>query len=398
MEQASTEQYKASSLFLISLGVVIVSLLLVVALLNQDRDLALLALLVLALAAGTKAWTRWSLHRVECGLTVSRSRCFPGEELEVKAYADNRKILPVWVTLRAPSGSLVPNALSADSGLLWHQEARFSWHLNPARRGVYPLAPLQVEGGDLFGFFRRQGGTEAASEVLVYPRLVPLRPFEVKKRDFFGIAGARSPVDDPVYILGTTDYRNGRPAKHIHWKASARHHRLQEKLFEPTQHEKVLLVIEAKGFEEEADEAAFEAALEVAASLSVRLDREGCTQGFVTNGMMKGPGAAVIAITRNGQQMSRILEALARLRMTAEQDVLDVLRQGLVLPWGVTALCFVHHADRTAGELCQYFRHRRTPVSLFVSQDPVASDVDRLGLSGSVFRIEDIRLQEAEAS
>ena len=77
---------------------------------------------------------------------------------------------------------------------------------------------------------------------------MPLGPLSLPRRDFFGVPGGESPVDDPVYILGTTDYQNGRPAKYIHWKASARHHRLQEKVFESTEQEKILLVVDVDQF------------------------------------------------------------------------------------------------------------------------------------------------------
>ncbi|MBW1691959.1 MAG: DUF58 domain-containing protein, partial [Deltaproteobacteria bacterium] len=49
-------------------------------------------------------------------------------------------------------------------------------------------------------------------------------------------------------MLGTRDYQNWRPARHIHWKASASHNRLQEKVFEPSEQEKVLLAVEVSQF------------------------------------------------------------------------------------------------------------------------------------------------------
>ena len=75
-----------------------------------------------------------------------------------------------------------------------------------------------------------------------------LAPFNLPKRDFFGVPGGESPVNDPVYILGTSDYHYGRPSKYIHWKASARYQRLQEKVFDSSEQEKVLFLIDVGEF------------------------------------------------------------------------------------------------------------------------------------------------------
>ncbi len=40
-------------------------------------------------------------------------------------------------------------------------------------------------------------------EVVVYPRIVNIRPVTLPKREFFGIPGAKSPVEDPVFVFGT---------------------------------------------------------------------------------------------------------------------------------------------------------------------------------------------------
>ena len=107
-------------------------------------------------------------------------------------------------------------------------------------------------------------------------------------RDLFGVPGAKSPVKDPVYILGTRDYRPSGPSRHIHWKASARHLRLQENVFEPSQQEKVMLALEVRSFGKSTEKEAFEHTLEVIASLAVQLQDTGCAVGLVTNGVLTG--------------------------------------------------------------------------------------------------------------
>ncbi len=76
-------------------------------------------------------------------------------------------------------------------------------------------------------------------------------------RELFGVPGVKSPVKDPVYILGTRDYQPSGPSRHIHWKASARHLKLQEKVFEPSEQEKVLLALEVGSFQKSLANEAF---------------------------------------------------------------------------------------------------------------------------------------------
>jgi uncharacterized protein (DUF58 family) len=77
--------------------------------------------------------------------------------------------------------------------------------------------------GDLLGFFPRKKQVDDLRHVVVYPRLIPLKPLVLPRRDVWGIPGAKSPIYDPIYVFGTRDYHHSQPAKYIHWKASARY-------------------------------------------------------------------------------------------------------------------------------------------------------------------------------
>ncbi len=375
---------RVSSLFLIPLTLAFVGILLFVGLLNGQQDLTILSLILLGIVVGTKLWTRWSFSGIACDLHVDKRRAFPGERLVLRATAENRKFLPVWVQVKASVGGLGHSASSessatreepvaAEASLLWYQTARFQWELTARARGVHEVGPLSVTSGDLFGFFPKERELTEITEVIVYPRLIPLRSPSLPRRDFFGVPGAESPVRDPVYILGTRDYQQGRPAKHIHWKATARHNRLQEKIFEPTEQEKVLLALDVRQFAEQGAEDEFERAIEVVASMAVLLDERGCSVGLATNGAMKGGGPPFLPVTRNPEQLSALLEALARLRMEPTRDLVEMMRLHMGLPWGLSCLYFVSEHDGAAQAVGEFFAQRRIPVQFFFSDALPAS-------------------------
>lgn len=179
-------------------------------------------------------------------------------------------------------------------------------------------------------------------------------------------------MKDPVYILGTTDYHQGRPAKHIHWKASARHHRLQEKVFEPSGQEKVLLVVDVEEFTGERAHEPFEHMLEVVASVAVQLDRRGRAVGLLTNGIMTGKGSPFLRVTRSGGQLPALLEALARLGATPQGRIADVLGRGLTLPWGVSCAYFGYEETEATRLARRRFKERGMPVEFLMLNDLAA--------------------------
>ncbi len=360
-------------LFTVTLIQLFVGLVLFIALLNGQRDLAVLALLVLGVVSATRLWARLSLTGLNCHLAVDKRRVFPGEKLNLRIGAENAKVLPIWLELLVPIGNLLQHStgqrvLTKQSSLLWYQGAQFHWELVAERRGVYQIGPLYILAGDLFSFFQKHQRAKGSHSIIVYPRLVPLKSLSLSRRDFFGVPRAKSPVQDPIYILGTRDYQQGQPSKYIHWKASARHNRLQEKVFDSSVHEKVLLVVNVDSFARSNAEEDYEHALETVASLAVRLDQQGHSVGLVANGAAKGRGSAIVPVARNDQQLPALLEMLARLEMKPAGDLKALLRRSLALAWGISCVYFSHAADETIFSAKEYFAQRQTPVVFVVCQ------------------------------
>ncbi len=389
------------TIFVIPLIQFFVGLFLFIALLNGQRDLTVLTLLVLGMVFGAKLWTRISLSGIKCHSMVDKWKVFPGEKLTLKIQAENKKFLPVWLQMKVPiAGPIYPSSgertLTKEDSLLWYQRAHFDWELTAHRRGVHQIGPPHIVAGDLFAFFSREKEAEEFHHIIVYPRLVPLKSFSLPRRDLFGVPGARSPVQDPIYIVGTRNYQHGQPAKYIHWKASARHNRLQEKVFEPTEQEKVLIVVDVNQFADHEAEEEFEHTLEIVASLAVRMDRRGYAVGLVTNGTLVGGGPAIVPIARNRQQLPAMLEVLARLQMESKGDLLDVLRRGLELRWDMSCVHFTYEEDGTAVAAEEYLKHRKTPVIVFVCQPHVTTRGAKSKGGRKIHCLDDICLQGDE--
>ncbi len=367
---------------------------------HGQKDLIVFSLLVLGLFLGARIWARASLSKIRSRLIVDKERLFPDEKLTLTVHAENKKFLPIWLRTEVPiSRHLYPSSgeerCICQDQLWWYQGARFEYEFIARRRGVHQIGPLHLMAGDLFDFFVRERREEAFHQVIVYPKILPLKSFPLPRRDFFGVPGAESPVQDPISILGTRDYQHGQPANYIHWKASARHHRLQEKVFEPTEQEKVLLVVDVDQFASSKAEEEFETILEIVASLAVMMDRRGYALGLATNGIVVGGNSTIVPIRRNRQQLPAILEVLARLRMESRGDLLDVVGRGLEIYWGMSCLHFSYQEDGTIETVQHYFKHPKTPVIFFVCRPRLAAGEKRTEAWYKVYSISDMVVKQS---
>jgi hypothetical protein len=175
-------------------------------------------------------------------------------------------------------------------------------------------------------------------------------------------------VEDPVFVFGTRDYQPGRPARRIHWKASARYHRLLEKLCEPAEQEKVLVLLDVGQFDNEQAKEDFERSLEVIASLILQMGRQGIAVGFATNGNILGKGSRIIPISRNSLQMASILEALARVGAEKTGMVTDILSRGYKIPGGVSSIYFAYKSYNQTRFAGAFLKHRNIPVRFVMVQ------------------------------
>jgi uncharacterized protein (DUF58 family) len=191
--------------------------------------------------------------------------------------------LPVQITLRAARVAL-PTCV-VDDPLLQSPvvvrggrpvatvavEARFP------RRGRQRLAPPSAIVRDPLGLAERAMSGDREDEVLVLPRVHPVRSAEAGgggngaagRRTRGGIAPAAE-----VDIDGLRPHREGAPASRIHWPAFARTGELLERHLRPEGDTRPLVLLDPRGD----DPAALDAAVRAAASLCVHLaERGGCS-------------------------------------------------------------------------------------------------------------------------
>jgi uncharacterized protein (DUF58 family) len=277
----------------------------------------------------------------------------------LKLHLVNRKLLPLpWIQVDdelplklcpgvIPAENSRPGCgfLSKSAALLWYTGVTWKERLNCEKRGYYPLGPLTVTSGDIFGFYPRSITRPLEDRVIVYPRIFPVDYLGIPSLYPLGETTAERRIfEDPLRVIGVRDYTPRDSRRHIHWKATARHQELQVKVFEPTTTLKVVIFLAVDSFMagqgEIFNEDNFELGVSAAASIAAYLIERRNPVGLITNSRLADSGQpAVLLPGSSAGQLVGILETLAKVTPTPGLPFDEFIQaERTSLPWGVTSL------------------------------------------------------------
>jgi uncharacterized protein (DUF58 family) len=112
-------------------------------------------------------WNRSSLEGVTYKRILSERRAFPGERVDLAIWVANNKLLPLgwlgvadrWPMALVPEDAeLFPSVVGQMGTFLtafsvgWFERVTRCYQLRCTRRGFYPLGPVQLNAGDIWGF------------------------------------------------------------------------------------------------------------------------------------------------------------------------------------------------------------------------------------------------------
>ena len=306
------------------------------------NDVAYLAGCLLVIGVMARAWSRFTFVRVQYRRRTLQPRAFVGDDLVLESTVVNARPLPLpWVEV----WELVPFALQprgwrersysqpefvwVERGLsLWpYQRQHWQRHLNCERRGAFQLGEARLRAGDPFGFFERERTWYDRFEILVYPRVLPLRQLGfTQHHPSIDVVSRRSIVTDPTRTATVRDYRPDDSRRLIHWPTTARRSALHVRVLEPAASLHVSLLLDVRGFGFGIYRGELlESTISALASLAVYLQAQGAPVALLAN--TRPP--IVLPAGASAAHLQQLLEALARLQPLASQPV---------LPWALAQL------------------------------------------------------------
>jgi len=160
------------------------------------------------------------------------------------------------------------------------------------------------------------------------------------------IKAERRIFEDPTRTIGVRDYSPHDSLRHVHWKASARHQKLQVKVFEPTTTLKVALFLAVDSFQDNDGvntEEDFELGISTVASIANYVVQQRSPVGLYVNACLPDSGQPVRILPGGGvSQLVNILEALAKVTLFPSGSFDEFLQSEWgSLPWGTTIIVVI---------------------------------------------------------
>lgn len=305
-------------------------------------------------------WARYCLVNLTYRRHLGRDRLYLGEETDLQMEIVNAKPLPLpWLRI----DDLMPLSINVASqmvteeadgehrrlvtvlGMRWYERVVRRYRIRGLQRGLWHFGPAQLRSGDIFGFDIRRFIDETPTDLLVYPRIVPVTALGLPARHPLGdYRSSRRVIEDPLRMMGVRDYAQGDNFRHIHWKASARSLNLQTKVFDPSASRPVaffLNISTAHYFNEGYDWNLREFGITATASLARQLWIDAYTVGLFVNTAVPG-GLQHIRVRprQHPDQLVQMLTALARIDDIRGRWPLERILQleAPTLPYGATVV------------------------------------------------------------
>ncbi len=374
------------------------SLVIIAGLITRNGLLLTMAALLGLTYGVSKLWGRYALERLEYRRTFSRSRCFPGEEVELSIELTNRKVLPVTYLC---VDNEVPEELEITSrklkflrvgkgtlrllfGMAWYQKVIRHFKVRPARRGFYRLSSVYLSGGDPFGYLQPTRLLEDPQTLVVYPRVLSLSQVGLPSSRPFGDLKSKNRLfEDPMRFAGVRDYQPGDPLSRVHWKASAASGNLQVRLLDPSSNLGLCVFVNTWSYDLPwmgTDVDAFEAACVLAASVVGWAAGEGLPVGLFANGVVHEWGMNLrLEPTRGPEVLTHALEGLARLQTISQTPLAELMLDELPrLSYGTSVVVITRSLPEVlAGAVLDVQRSGR-PVTLILTGPDQPEHLSRL--------------------
>ncbi len=249
-------------------------------------ELLVLGVVGLGLLAGALLWVRAQRPLLELGRSVAPTRVHVGGEGRVDLTITNRgktatPLLSVDERFgdgRRAARFLLPPVGPGDS-------ARAAYRIPTVRRGNYAIGPMITSLSDPFGLAQTSGELGAVDEVTVYPRIHDLASPPLGGgglRTSADAVRARSVRLDGDEFAALREYEIGDDLRKVHWPATARTGELFIRQDASYREPHVIVVLDTRA--DAHDDESFEVAVEIVASLLVRLTRDGRRVAVRTTG------------------------------------------------------------------------------------------------------------------
>ena len=372
------------------LWVIAAAIAIIAGLLASQALLIVVGVLVLLIWLTGKHWPRYAFRRLTYSRSLERRRAFIGDVLDYHITVNNDKLLPmIWLDisdtfpLGLQTGGTYRRGVGAEAeldhrittSLLPYQKVTWRYRVRCRTRGYHRIGPARLRSGDMFGLTSAEQHIPDVEYLLVYPRIVDLRRIlTLWERPLGDGRGHRFVQDDPSRFVGLRNYLPSDPLKRIDWKATARHNKLESRVFEPAATRYMLIALNARTGDaawQGSNRRLFERAVTVAASVAEYARNENYTFGLVSNAIASYSSKWMSVPPGTGNlQLESVLECLAMAGPFWVTELSSVLRsESESLSSGATVVLVTALISRAVIQEAEQIRRRGHRLIIFYAGD-----------------------------
>jgi uncharacterized protein (DUF58 family) len=283
-----------------------------------ESDLLRAGVLVLAMPVLSSLAVSRTRYRLACARRLGPSRLPAGHEARVDLRLENVSRLPTGLLLVEDR---VPYTLGGRARFVLdriepHGSRELSYRVRSDVRGRYKVGPVTVRLADPFGLVELARSFSLTDTLTVTPVLVPLPHGRLSGAwSGGGESRARRLSAAGEDDVAPREYREGDDLRRVHWRSTARRGELMVRREEQQWQSRGTLFLDTRrsAHRGEGPASSFEQAVSAAASIGVRLSRDGQGLRFVTDeGERLAPSAAF---------EGPLLDTLATVRSSRNQSL-----------------------------------------------------------------------------
>ncbi|MGH3748817.1 MAG: DUF58 domain-containing protein [Micromonosporaceae bacterium] len=309
--------------------------------------------------------------RLKITRTVSPDRVFVGERAYGHLTVTNlgRLTAPRVDAIDHLDGAPLPVPTPAVKS---RGEQVVAYPIELVRRGLVTVGPVVLQRQDPLGLLRRSARLAGESTLWAHPRVHRLRPLPVGVApDFEGRLADQAPRGSTAFS-SLREYEPGDDPRQIHWRSTARLGKLVVREHVDTNEPATAIVLDTRA--DVLAEGAFEAAVELAASVAVASGRVGHT---VT---LSAVGEDLEAVRHAGGHS--LLDRLAALRRTTSDKAPLIRLVERAAPGGCLVVVSGDEPGLLTRLAAQRRRFNRVVVLFFGSQASADATPDTFAASG----------------
>ncbi|WP_067619700.1 DUF58 domain-containing protein [Alicyclobacillus acidiphilus] len=317
------------------------------------------------------AWKSGVDGKVDCVIEFPRHECDIGEGVPFTVTLINRSHFPIpfaEIEIDLPKElSFHPQEERSRRAfatyVLMRRRVRVEFTLYGFRRGPTAVRDVSIRLHEGFGINRLYLSGQASSTVAVRPRPAQFTRYRLPVSMQGDMPMEHVVFPDETLLKGVRPYQFGDPARHIHWRASARLGQIVSKQFFSSTEPRALLILNAQFTDPywmKTGSPAFDGLCEKVLGAAIELEKRGTQVWFATNAACGGKQRIVFS-QLTASRIASLLGHAHAIATSPLDSVLDALLHPAKARMPLVFLFSQYETEEQSGRL-QMLRKRGTSV------------------------------------